>query len=103
MQNYQPVTLKLLDADDDLPIKKQSPAVLQEVKVHVHNSKKQGIEIIEISSKSHNVISTDQNTHEEEEKCDVKSIKKLREKATEKHNVQEVGKGDVTCNNPGRH
>ena len=39
LQNYQPVTLKLLDADDVLPIKKeqidQPSVVLQEVKVHV--------------------------------------------------------------------
>ena len=39
LQNYEPVTLKLLDADDDLPIKKEwidePSAVLQEVKVHV--------------------------------------------------------------------
>ena len=84
MQNHQPVTLKLLDVDDDLPIKKERidepPAVLQEVKLQVHNGKKQGIEIIEISSESDNVISSDQNTHEEEEKHDVESIKKLHGK-----------------------
>ena len=38
LQNYQPVTLKLLDVDDVLPIKKEQidqPSVVpQEVKVH---------------------------------------------------------------------
>ena len=81
LQNYEPVTLKLLDADDDLPIKKEwidePSAVLQEVKVHIQSGKKQGIEIIEISSESDNVVSSDHNTCDQEEKCDVKSIKKL--------------------------
>ena len=47
LQNYELVTLKLLDADDDLPIKKEwidePSAVLQEVKVHVQSGKKQGV------------------------------------------------------------
>ena len=51
LQDYQPVTFKLLDADV-LPIKKeqidQPSVVLQEVKVHVQNGKNQGIEIIDI-------------------------------------------------------
>ena len=72
LQNYEPVTLKLLDVDDDLPIKKEwidePSAVLQEVKVHVQSGKKQGIEIIEISSESDNVVSSDHNTCDKEEK-----------------------------------
>ena len=91
LQNYELVTLKLLDADDDLPIKKEwidePSAVLQEV--HVQSGKKQGIEIIEISSESDNVVSSDHNTHDPEEKRDVESIKKLHEKDTEKRKLDE--------------
>ena len=72
LQNYEPVTLKLLDADDDLPIKKERidepSTVLQEVKVHVQSGTKQGVEIREISSESDNVVSSDHNTCDKEEK-----------------------------------
>ena len=67
--------------------------------MHVHNGKKQGIEIIGISSESDNVISIDQNTHEEEEKLDVESIKKLHEEDTEKCDVhEEVGRAMLLRN-----
>ena len=48
--------------------------------MHVHNSKKQGVEIIEISSESDNVVSSDQNT------CDVTVTEA---KDAEKSDVQE--------------
>ena len=46
-------------------------------------------EIIEISSESDNVVSSDHNTHDQEEKRDVESIKKLHEKDTEKRKPDE--------------
>ena len=95
LQNYEQVTLKLLDVDDVPPIKKEQTdepaAVLQEVQVHVQNGKKQGVEIIEISSESDNVVSSDQNT------CDVTVTE---EKDAEKSDVQEE-KLDVTKDKDG--
>ena len=95
LQNYEQVTLKLLDADDVPPIKKEGTdepaAVLQEVQVHVHNGKKKGVEIIEISSESDNVVSSDQNTHD---------VNVTEEKDTEKSDVQEE-KLDVTEDKDG--
>ena len=82
LQNYEPVTLKLLDADDDLPIKKEQidepSTVLQEVKVHVQSGTKQGVEIIEISSESDNVVSSDHNTCDKEEKVHEKDTEKRK-------------------------
>ena len=109
LQNYQPVTLKLLDVDDVLPIKKeqidQPSVVLQEVKVHVQNGKNQGVEIIEISSESDNVSSEKHDVADEVGKSDGIT----EEKDTEKHDEsesdgketekrkpdEEVGKGNV--------
>ena len=109
LQNYQPVTLKLLDADDVLPIKKeqidQPSVVLQEVKVHVQNGKNQGVEIIEISSESYNVSSEKRDVADEVGKSDGITEEKDAEKRdksesdgkeTEKRKPdEEVGKGNV--------
>ena len=109
LQNYQPVTLKLLDADDVLPIKKeqidQPSVVLQEVKVHVQNGKNQGVEIIEISSESDNVSSEKHDVADEVRKSDGITKEKDAEKRdesesdgkeTEKRKPdEEVGKGNV--------
>ena len=109
LQNYQPVTLKLLDADDVLPIKKgqidQPSVVLQEVKVHVQTGKNQGVEIIEISSESDNVSSEKRDVADEVGKSDGITKEKDAEKCdesesdgkeTEKRKPdEEVGKGNV--------
>ena len=104
LQNYQPVTLKLLDADDVLPIKKeqidQPSVVLQEVKVHVQNGKNQGVEIIEISSESDNVSSEKRDVADEVGKSDGITEEKDAEKRDEsesdgKETDEEVGKGNV--------
>ena len=103
LQNYQPVTLKLLDADDVLPIKKeqidQPSVVLQEVKVHVQNGKNQGVEIIEISSES-SVSSEKRDVADEVGKSDGITKEKNAEKRDEsesdgKETDEEVGKGNV--------
>ena len=103
LQNYQPVTLKLLDADDVLPIKKeqidQPSVVLQEVKVHVQNGKNQGVEIIEISSES-SVSSEKRDVADEVGKSDGITKGKDAEKRDEsesdgKETDEEVGKGNV--------
>ena len=99
LQNYQPVTLKLLDADDVLPIKKeqidQPSVVLQEVKVHVQNGKNQGVEIIEISSESDNVSSEKCDVADEVRKSDGITEEKDAEKRDESESDEEVGKGNV--------
>ena len=108
LQNYQPVTLKLLDADDVLPIKKeqidQPSVVLQEVKVHVQNGKNQGTEIIEISSESDNVSSEKRDVADEVRKSDGITEERDAEKCDESESdvPDEVGKSDVSKKRDGK-
>ena len=117
LQNYQPVTPKLLDADDVLPIKKseqidQPSVVLQEVKVHVQNGKNQGVDIIiEISSESDNVSSEKREVADEVRKSDGITEEKDAEKRDESESDgketekgkpdQEVGKDNVVKKRDG--
>ena len=108
LQNYQPVTLKLLDADDVLPIKKepidQPSVVLQEVKVHVQNGKNQGAEIIEISSESDNVSSEKRDVADKVGKSDGITEEKDAEKRDESESdvPDEVRKSDVSKKREGK-
>ena len=89
-QNYQPVTLKLIDADEQI----DQPTVLQEVSVHVQNNKEPDVDTSAVLGKC-DVIT--EQVQVQEDKRDL--MTPAEEKDAEKSNItkpDDVGKSDVS-------